>query len=128
MARGTNGSVWNILSAHGKYFLKACRRFVEDAQRPHSIVMEKFYEALESVSDLLDHKMTHIVHDHGQLEVMWLGHKGKLHYIRAKVSDGIPMIIIDKYDGVSIPPEDGQDEYIRLAKLAASEIEDVYDT
>lgn len=123
MARGTNGSVWSMLITHGKYFLIAHRRFLKDVRRPHMIVMEKFYEALESVSDLLDHKTTHVVHDHGNPEVMWLRHKDKLHNIQVRVSNGIPMITIDKYDGISIPPEDGQAEYIRLAKLAASEIE-----
>lgn len=125
MARVTNGSVWCMLSTQGKYFMGACRKFVENAQCPHMIVMEKFYEALESVSDLLDHETTHVVHDHGQPEVMWLRHKDKLHNIQAWVSNGIPMITIDRYENMGILPEDGQDEYTRLAKLAASEIEDV---
>ena len=118
-----NINIWTMFGAKGKYFLKGCKHFLKDARRPHLIVMEKFYEAFENVSDVLNHESTHVVFDHGNPEVLWLRHKDVLHNIQAWQASECPRILIDHRD---TPPTFllTEESYTQAAKIAKDRIEE----
>lgn len=113
-------NVWALFDAKGKNFLKGYERFLDDALSPNLIIMEKFYDAFETVSDVLSNESTHVVFDHGRPEVLWIRHNDVLHNIQASFSYNQPKIHVYEYGNVFLKSDD---DYIRIAKIAADIIE-----